>query len=439
MNSHPDVDGMPNREALEAMIAWLERCGTGRQKVSYKLRDWLISRQRYWGCPIPVVHCDSCGLVPVPDDQLPVALPDTDDYLPKGQSPLAALDDWVNTPCPACGAAARRDTDTLDTFMDSSWYFLRYCDPTNETAAWDPAILRQWLPVDQYIGGIEHAVLHLMYARFFVKALRDMGRLDVSEPFANLFTQGMITKDGAKMSKNKGNTVSPQDFVARYGPDAVRCYVLFVGPPDQDADWSDLGIEGVAEALSRLWRLSAAVVIEGRVGADDLVDPSNPASMDLIRKAHWAIEKVTASMSRRFAFNTAIAAVMELTNLCMKGKEEGWADEQALRFALTTANSLVFPFAPHVASDAYHLLTGKRVWEEPWPQADPALLETDAYELVIQINGKTRERAIAPTSASTDEMIAIAKGSPYIMANLKPNDIVRAHAIPGRLVNFVTG
>ncbi len=246
VDSHPDFDGLPNREALSAIVGWLDREGKGHSSVNYRLRDWLVSRQRYWGCPIPIVNCEQCGMVPVPDDQLPVELPDIEDYMPKGRSPLAAAEDWVQTSCPQCDGPARRETDTMDTFVDSSWYFLRYCDARNDSAAWDPAVLREWMPVDQYIGGVEHAILHLLYARFFCKALADLGHLDFQEPFKALFTQGMVTKDGSKMSKSKGNVVSPASIVERVGADTARCYILFVGPPDQDADWSDDGRGGSA-------------------------------------------------------------------------------------------------------------------------------------------------------------------------------------------------
>jgi leucyl-tRNA synthetase len=250
-------DGMNNRSAYEAIVDWLEEEGKGRRAVSYRLRDWLLSRQRYWGCPIPILYCERCGMVPAPDDQLPVRLPDVEDYAPKGRSPLAAAEDWVRAECPRCGGEARRETDTMDTFVDSSWYFLRYCDPHNEAAAWDRDVVDRWMPVDQYIGGVEHAILHLLYARFFMKALSDLGLLNVSEPFARLFTQGMITRDGAKMSKSKGNVVSPQDYVGRYGADTARCYILFIGPPEHDADWQDEGVGGVHRFLSRLWTAAA--------------------------------------------------------------------------------------------------------------------------------------------------------------------------------------
>jgi leucyl-tRNA synthetase len=435
LNSHPDFDGLPNREALERIVEWLDREGKGHASVNYRLRDWLLSRQRYWGCPIPVVHCERCGIVPVPEDELPVLLPNVEDYAPKGRSPLAAAEDWVNTDCPTCGGPAKRETDTMDTFVDSSWYFMRYCDANNDEAAWNQAILDRWMPVDQYIGGVEHAILHLMYARFFTKALADLGYLDFQEPFARLFTQGMITRDGAKMSKSRGNVISPQSYVERYGADTARCYILFIGPPDQDADWSDSGVEGVHRFLGRLWRLSADVA----AGTPDHPTPDDPlgADLELLRKAHWAIEKVTNDMAGRFAFNTAIAAIMELTNTVSKQREEGEPSPGALRFALGTAASLLFPFAPHAAADAYEHLTGRRVWEEPWPAADPAYLERDTYELVCQVNGKVRDRVQAPSGAAREELEALCLGASNVRAHIDGRDVVKVVVVPERLVNVV--
>ena len=254
-----EFDGVPALEAKARIVEWLEGKGLGRPAVNYRLRDWLLSRQRYWGCPIPIVHCDRCGRVAVPDDQLPVELPEVEDYSPKGKSPLAADEDWVSVECPNCGGPGRRETDTMDTFVDSSWYFLRYLDPRNDEAPWDRAVADHWMPVDQYIGGVEHAILHLMYARFFVKALADQDLLGVQEPFASLFTQGMITRDGAKMSKSKGNTISPADFVERYGADSIRAFICFMGPPERGGDWTDEGVEGVHRFLARLWRLAVEV------------------------------------------------------------------------------------------------------------------------------------------------------------------------------------
>jgi leucyl-tRNA synthetase len=432
VDSNPQFDGMQNREALEAIVAWLDREGKGHASVNYRLRDWLVSRQRYWGCPIPIVHCPSCGTVPVPEEQLPVELPDVTEYKPRGKSPLAAVEGWVNVDCPACGGGAKRDTDTLDTFVDSSWYFLRYCDANNDEAPFDRRVLAEWMPVDQYIGGVEHAILHLLYARFFTKAFADMELLDAQEPFQALFTQGMITRDGAKMSKSKGNVISPATYVDRYGADTARCYILFIGPPDQDADWSDEGVEGVHRFLARLWRLGV------ELGAGPLPpDGAQPDGADLtvMRKAHWAIEKVTNDMAGRFAFNTAISAVMELVNECYRHRES--ASPETLRFATAAAASLVFPFAPHAASEVYELTTGGRVWEQPWPTPDPALLESDTFELVCQVNGKVRDRVPAPAAASREELETLARAQPNVQAHVDGHELVKAIVVPGKLVNLV--
>ncbi|MGH2848232.1 MAG: leucine--tRNA ligase [Thermoleophilaceae bacterium] len=420
-------DGLHNREAHEQIVDWLESEGKGRRSVSYRLRDWLLSRQRYWGCPIPILYCESCGMLPVPDDQLPVELPDVEDYAPRGRSPLAAAEAWVRTSCPACGGEARRETDTMDTFVDSSWYFLRYCDPRNDRAPFDREALKRWMPVDQYIGGVEHAILHLLYARFFVKALADLGYLDVQEPFARLFTQGMITRDGAKMSKSKGNVVSPQGVVERYGADTARCYILFIGPPDKDADWSDSGVGGVHRFLSRLWT-AAHEAPEG--GSDPGGEPS-----PLPRKAHWAIDRVTRDMQASFGFNTAIAAVMELVNEVYRQRDSAPASH--VRFAVATAGSLIFPFAPHLGAEVYELMTARRVWEEPWPEADPALLVSDEIQLVVQLNGKLVDRVAAPAEASRERLEEIARGSAKLAARLNGRQIVKAVVVPGKLVNFV--
>jgi leucyl-tRNA synthetase len=436
VNSHPDFDGMRNREALSAIVAWLDREGKGHASVNYRLRDWLVSRQRYWGCPIPIVYCEGCGTVPVPDDQLPVELPEIEDYMPKGRSPLAAAEDWVNTSCPVCGGPAKRETDTMDTFVDSSWYFLRYCDAANDHAAWDPAALHEWMPVDQYIGGVEHAILHLMYARFFTKALADLGHLEFQEPFQALFTQGMVTKDGAKMSKSRGNVVSPAAIVERVGADTARCYILFVGPPDQDADWSDDGVEGIHRFLGRLWRLAAEIAEQSEAPRRELSAPSVAAGDDLalLRKTHWAIDKVSGDL-RRFAFNTAIAAVMELLNECSRLRDS--ARVETLRFGLGTAASLLFPFAPHVCADIYDRLTGERVWEQPWPEAEEALLESEVYELVCQVNGKVRDRVQAGAEASPQALKDLCRAAPNVRAHIDGREIVKEIVVPGKLVNLV--
>jgi leucyl-tRNA synthetase len=422
-------DGLHNREASGQIVGWLSSEGKGEAAVSYRLRDWLLSRQRYWGCPIPIIHCESCGLVAVPDDQLPVELPDVSDYRPKGRSPLATAEDWVRTSCPKCGGEGHRETDTMDTFVDSSWYFLRYCDPDNETAPFDREVTDRWMPVDQYIGGIEHAILHLLYARFFVKALADMGALGVQEPFARLFTQGMITRCGAKMSKSKGNTVSPQEIVGRLGADTARCYILFLGPPGQDADWQDAGAGGVHRFLSRLWTAAH----DAPEAASENHDGEPTA---LLRKAHWAIDKVTRDMQPdRFAFNTAIAAVMELVNEIYRGRDSAPAED--VRFAVETAGSLVFPFAPHLGAEVYEQMTGRRVWQDAWPQADPALLASEEIQLVIQLNGKLIDRISAPAEASQEQLESLARGSAKLAARLNGQEIVKAVVVPGKLVNFV--
>jgi leucyl-tRNA synthetase len=436
VNSSPEFDGSNNRDALERIVDWLDREGKGHRSVNYRLRDWLLSRQRYWGAPIPIVYCDEHGIVPVPEKDLPVILPDVEDYAPQGRSPLAAAEDWVNTTCPICGGPARRETDTMDTFVDSSWYFLRYTDANNDDAAWDPKVLNLWAPADQYIGGVEHAILHLMYARFFVKALADLGLLDAQEPFKALFTQGMITRDGAKMSKSKGNMISPVKYVERYGADTARSYILFIGPPDQDADWSDEGVEGVHRFLARLWRLGTDVAEQ--TGQQPLLGPLEEPKgddLELMRKAHWAIDKVTNDMAGRFAFNTAIAAVMELVNEAYRRRDT--VNSATLHFATATAASLIFPFAPHAASEVYEALTGDRVWETPWPDADLSLLERDVVEIVVQVNGKVRDRVQAAATSTRDELEAIAREQPNVVAHLDGKQIVKIVVVPSKLVNFV--
>ena len=440
-----ELDGLAPADAKERIIAQLESEGRGEPAVNYRLRDWLLSRQRYWGCPIPIVHCPGCGLVPVPDDQLPVELPDVDDYRPKGQAPLAAATEWVEVACPRCGAAAKRDTDTMDTFVDSSWYFLRYLDPANEEAPFAREIADHWMPADQYIGGVEHAILHLMYARFFVKALSDEGMLAAREPFASLFTQGMITRDGAKMSKSKGNVVSPADYVERYGADSARTYVCFMSPPDRGGDWLDEGVEGVHRFLARLWRLADEVGgcrVEGGVAGSDASWQRQAAgdALVLLRKAHWAIDKVTRDFERGFQFNTVIAAVMELVNEAYRVKQ-GLGDnpdgERALLFATATAASLIFPFAPHLGAEVWERLEGGDVWRQPWPEADPELLVADTVTLVVQVNGKLRDRIEAATDASEQELLGLARGSDKVRAHVDGKEVVKEIVVPGKLVNLV--
>jgi leucyl-tRNA synthetase len=415
--------GLTSPEAKRAIVEWLGEGGLGRQAISYRLRDWLLSRQRYWGCPIPVIHCGRCGIVPVPEADLPVLLPEVDDYLPKGRSPLAAAEDWVATTCPSCGGDARRETDTMDTFVDSSWYFLRYTDPQNDTAPFDRALVDFWLPVNQYIGGIEHAILHLMYARFFTKALYDLDLLGFREPFARLFNQGMIYRFGAKMSKSKGNIVAPDELVDRFGADALRLYILFMGPADQDKEWQDTGVEGMSRFLHRLWR----VVHEeaGRTPGDRAADTP------LARKAHETIHRVSDDIERRFVFNTPVAAVMELVNEISKAR-----DDPASRFAVETAVALVQPYAPHIAEELWSRLGHSRLWAAPWPVADEAMLQCDTIELVCQVNGKVRDRLQVRAGLPDEELIALARASAKVQAHLNGRE-PRAFVVPDKLVNLV--
>ena len=423
-----EFTGLSAPEGKRAITAWLEERGLGEATIGYRLRDWLLSRQRYWGCPIPIVHCDACGTVPVPDDELPVVLPEIDDYLPKGRSPLAAAEDWVATTCPSCGGPARRETDTMDTFVDSSWYFLRYADARNEGAAWDTGIVDYWLPVKQYIGGIEHAVLHLMYARFFTKVLNDLGLLGFREPFSRLFTQGMIYRNGAKMSKTKGNVVSPDEAIARYGADALRLYILYMGPAEQDKEWSDAGIEGTARLIDRVWRLTLEVAARGAVDA--------PADGELVRATHRTIERVSDDILRRFQFHTPIAALFELVNEIFRVKDDE-ARAGEVRFATETVVSLVQPYAPHVAEELWERLGHARLREQPWPEADPALVATDVVEIAVQVNGKLRDRLQVPAGTAEDELVALALASERVRVHLGEGAPRRTIVVPDRLVNVV--
>ena len=419
--------GLPAPEAKRAITAWLAERGQGEQTIGYRLRDWLLSRQRYWGCPIPVVHCERCGVVAVPDDELPVVLPEIDDYKPKGRAPLATAEDWVRATCSSCGGEARRETDTMDTFVDSSWYFMRYADADNDSAPFDPAIVDYWLPVRQYIGGIEHAVLHLLYARFFTKVLNDLGFAGFREPFARLFTQGMIYRDGAKMSKSKGNVVAPDGAVERYGADALRLYVLYMGPAEQDKEWQDDGIEGIARLLDRIWRLAYQVASD--------VSPEAPADGELVRAAHRTIAKVSDDILRRFQFHTPIAALFELVNEVYRVKDDP-ARAGEVRFATETVVSLIQPYAPHVAEELWHELGGERLWEHAWPEPDPALLVADEVEIVVQVNGKLRDRLRVAAGSTESELVALALASERVQAHL-PGEPRKTIVVPGRLVNLV--
>jgi leucyl-tRNA synthetase len=420
-----EFSGMPAPDGGRAIVAELAGQELARATIRFRLRDWLLSRQRYWGCPIPIVHCAACGIVPVPDDELPVLLPEIDEYLPKGRSPLAAAEDWVRTTCPRCGGEARRETDTMDTFVDSSWYFIRYADARNDHEPFSRAVADYWLPVNQYIGGVEHAILHLLYARFFVKVMNDLGLVGFREPFARLFTQGMLYRDGAKMSKSKGNAISPDEYVERYGADAARMYLLFIGPVDQDAEWQDAGFEGIVRFLHRIWRIALEQAEKPPVG--------EVPDTQLARKTHRTIAKVTDDIGRRFALNTPIAAVMELVNEIQRAP-----DDPAARFATETAVSLIQPYGSHIAEELWERLGHERLWETPWPETDPALLEVDTVEVVVQVNGRIRDRLHVSPDVDEDELVALARASERVQSYLDGGNAARTVVVPGKLVNFVT-
>ena len=419
-----ELDGLPAPEGGRRIVERLESEGRGRFAVNFRIRDWGFSRQRYWGCPIPVIHCESCGIVPVPDDQLPVLLPDVEDYKPKGKPPLAQAEDWVNVPCPTCGGPAQRETETMDTFVDSSWYFLRYCDPWNEEAPFDRAAVDYWNPVDLYIGGVDHAIMHMIYARFWVKVLNDLGYVGFREPFARFYSNGWVTMGNVKMSKRAGNVVGPDDFIARYGADACRLNILFLGPANEDMEWTESSIEGMSRFVRRLWRVVNEVCQRAPEG-----EPEKDA---LARKAHATIAKVTDDIGRRYAFNTAIAAVMELVNEL--SRDPGG---RSSRFAAETAVSLLQPYAPHVTEELWERLGRSRLWAEPWPTADAALLEHETVEIAVQVNGKLRDRLTVPAGTSEDELVALALASERVQAHVN-GDPRRTIVVPDRLVNVVT-
>jgi len=416
--------GLTAPDGARAIVEWLESEGKGKPAISYRLRDWGFSRQRYWGCPIPVVYCDSCGIVPIPEDELPVLLPDIDDYRPRGEAPLAQADDWVRVACPACGSEGRREVDTMDTFVDSSWYFLRYCDPHNEAAAFDKRIVDYWCPVDHYTGGVDHAVMHLIYARFFMKALNDIGLVGFREPFEKFFGNGWVQLGGSKMSKSKGNVLGPDELIDTFGADPLRLYILFIGPADQDMEWTESGIEGMNRFIRRLWR-AVGEVAERAPTVDGAPGP-------LARKAHETIARVTDDLGRRESFNTAIAAVMELLNELAPRP-----DDPDSRFAAETAVSLIQPYAPHLAEELWATLGHERLWHQPWPVHDPALLVNDTFELVVQVNGKVRDRFDVPSDLAEEELVERAKASLRAQAHMDGKTVRTVHVVPGKLVNLV--
>ncbi len=426
------LDGLEMDAAKAKTIEWFEAKGIGYGTINFRLRDWLISRQRYWGCPIPMIDCPDCGLVPVPEEDLPVIHPDIDDYAPGGRSPLASSPEFVNVDCPQCGGPAQRETDTMDTFVDSSWYFLRYADASNDEAIFDPDKVKYWMPLDQYIGGVEHAVLHLLYARFITKFLADMGMVGVQEPFARLFTQGMIQLEGGKMSKSKGNVVTPDRFIESHGADALRLYHLFIGPPTEGAIWSERGVDGTSRFLDRVWRVAT-----GEVGQPES-RPETDADRGILALAHRTVEKVTEDIDR-FVFNTAVAALMALSNALTSYARDG-ARQETLDEVLRLMLLMLSPMAPHFAHELWERkgFAGMLVYHA-WPEPDPALLVEETVTMVIQIDGKVRDRLDVSASISADEAEAAALATEKIVGWTDGKTIRKVIVRPPNLVNIVVG
>ncbi|MFZ0337026.1 MAG: leucine--tRNA ligase [Terracidiphilus sp.] len=434
-------DGLTCVEAQRQLQEAAARSAFGGGKVIFRLKDWGVSRQRYWGTPIPMINCERDGLVPVPDDQLPVILPEKIDITQQGGSPLGRVPSFVNTTCPKCGGPARRETDTMDTFVDSSWYFYRYTDARNTKAPFDPATVQYWFPIDQYIGGVEHAILHLIYSRFWTKVMRDLGMVKNDEPARRLFTQGMVIKDGAKMSKSKGNVVSPDDMVARYGADATRMYALFAAPPDRDLDWQEDGVAGVSRFLARVWRLVSAHRARALDKLADATTANRPLEQKLLRKLHQTIAKITLDFEGRWHFNTCVAAIMELVNELQDADAQLTAGEisaPVVRELLQTLVLLLAPFAPFLAAELWEELGGEgSVLRAPWPKSDPGLAKEDEIEIPVQINGKLTAllRVAAGSDAKTIETAALADEK--VRARTVGKNIVKVIVVPGRAVNLV--
>lgn len=436
-----EFNGIKNTDAKKAITEKAVKEGFGEFKTQYRLRDWLISRQRYWGAPIPVVYCDKCGIVPVPEDQLPVKLPTDVDFSVVGKSPITTSKTFVETTCPICGGKARRETDTMDTFMCSSWYYLRYSDPKNTEKPFDRERVNKWLPVDQYVGGIEHAILHLLYSRFFTKALRDLGLLDFDEPFKNLLTQGMVLKDGSKMSKSKGNTVDPDEIFENYGADTARLFILSDSPPARDFDWSDAGVEGCYKFLNRVWRLISTNAND--ISLDYKLNfPLKKPNDDMVRKVHIAIKGITSDIQNEFQFNTVISKYRELVNAIYEWrgvlKELDEEDKSVLSFAICSLLKLMSPVAVHLAEEAWHELGGKTsIHDEPWCEFDENLAKASSITLVIQVNGKVRDKIEVDEGLSEDELKTAAFESAKVKEFTDGKEIVKTIVVPKKLVNIV--
>ena len=436
-----EFTGMEMHKAMSAIMDKAEAEGFGKRRVNYRLRDWLISRQRYWGAPIPIIYCPHCGEVLVPEDQLPVRLPEDVSFNAGAKSPLATSEEFVHCKCPKCGADAIRETDTMDTFLCSSWYYLRYTDAHNDKMPFDKELNNYWGPVDQYIGGIEHAILHLLYSRFFVKVLRDAGLVDYDEPFSNLLTQGMVIKDGAKMSKSLGNVVSPEEILSKYGADTARLFILFAAPPERELEWSDQGVEGSFRFLNRIWRIVQAfeAVLAQKVTEYDHSNLSE-ADKDLRRVLHSSIKKVTNDIETRFNFNTAISTMMELVNALYAYKEAAKEPNAGLIYeAISDLIKMMSPFVPHITEELWRgaIDANSSVHEQSWPECDEEALKVDNVEIVLQVNGKVRGRLTVPAEATKEELEKIAMADANVQAHIGDATVRKVICVPGRLVNIV--
>lgn len=429
-------DGMNKDEAFDKIIEKLEEMGKGNKKTNFRLRDWLISRQRYWGCPIPMIYCDDCGIVPVDEKDLPVLLPTDVEFTGKGESPLASSKTFTQCTCPKCGKPARREVDTMDTFVDSSWYYMRYADNKNEEAPFDADVVNNWLPVDQYIGGVEHAILHLLYARWFTRAFNKLGWTNHVEPFKNLLTQGMVLMDGSKMSKSKGNTVSPVELVENYGADTARLFILFAAPPERDLEWSEQGVEGCFKFLNRVYRLVDELAPVTKL--DHEFGNLTKADKDMRAKTNNTLKKVTEDLNDRFGFNTAIAALMELINDLYKYKELDDRNDAVIKEAIEAVVVILAPFAPHLGEELW-LMIGKEasVFDIAWPEYDKSAIQLDEVEIIVQVNGKVRNKINAPVGIDQEAMKDLALNDEKIKEFIEDKDVVKVIAIPSKLVNIV--